>query len=195
MPWHVLSGSQSRTAPQCLFWQYLKWDPQLLQYSLHLGLEHLCWQLPSPNAHLVGEDYQLGTDKDTLETLTTAQPEHYTNTHPPPPKAPHPVALLEKIHTHVPCNPQYPAPGASLESPDTESCSQWEAARTCKSRGLWVPISASSHVPPHLQSLGLVGKTFPERVVMRVPSRSKAATWCHQKTGTAVVSSLTFLTG
>lgn len=67
--------------PQCLFWLYLKWDPQLLQYSLHLGLEHLCWQLPSPNAHLVGEDYQLGTDKDTLEPLTTAQPEHYTNMH------------------------------------------------------------------------------------------------------------------
>lgn len=32
----------------------------------------------------------------------------------------------------------------------------------------------------HLQSLGLVGKTFPECVVMRVPSRSKPATWHHQ---------------
>lgn len=83
---------QSRKAPQCLFWLYLKWDPQLLQYSLHLGLEHLCWQLPSPNAHLVGEDYQLGTDKDTLEPLTTAQPEHYTNMHVCMQKhAPHPV--------------------------------------------------------------------------------------------------------
>lgn len=33
----------------------------------------------------------------------------------------------------------------------------------------------------HLQSLGSVGKTFPERVVMRVPSRSKPATWRHQE--------------
>lgn len=46
----------------------------------------------------------------------------------------------------------------------------------------WGPEGASLTPSPayHLQSLGPVGKTFPERVVMRVPSRSKPATWHHQ---------------
>ena len=48
---------------------YLKGDPQLLHHSLHLGLELLRWQLPASNAHLVGEDHQLGSGQVSAGAL------------------------------------------------------------------------------------------------------------------------------